>query len=145
QMRWGVELQFRALKQTFARRTLRSRTPKRAVVELDWSLLGLWLIQLFAVKRQLELGHLPEQCSVGLAINVVREMFRRSLERPRKGEGLKDRLGEAVKDQYKRLKPKRSRQKPDPSSKPSCGKPTIRKATRDEKLRLRRHLERQAA
>jgi hypothetical protein len=48
QLRWGIELQFRTMKQTFGRRKLRSRTPNRALVELDWSLLGLWIIQLFA-------------------------------------------------------------------------------------------------
>src|SRR5436309_2513451 len=46
-LRWGIELQFRTLKQTFGRRKLRSKTPERAVVELDWSLLGLAMIQLF--------------------------------------------------------------------------------------------------
>jgi hypothetical protein len=30
QLRWGVELQFRSIKQTFGRRKLRSRTPERA-------------------------------------------------------------------------------------------------------------------
>jgi hypothetical protein len=34
-LRWGIELQFRALKQTFGRRKLRSKRPDRALVELD--------------------------------------------------------------------------------------------------------------
>ncbi len=84
QLRWGIELQFRTMKQTFARRKLRSRTPDRAYVELDWSLVGLWLIQLFAVKEQVEIGAVPEQCSVAMAIAVVRDTFRRWWERPRK-------------------------------------------------------------
>jgi hypothetical protein len=49
-LRWGVELQFRTVKQTFGRRKLRSRTAARASVELDWSMLGLWMIQLFVAK-----------------------------------------------------------------------------------------------
>ena len=32
QIRWGVELQFRTIKQTFGRRKLRSRCPERALV-----------------------------------------------------------------------------------------------------------------
>src|SRR5262249_26383138 len=82
QLRWGVELQFRTVKQTFGRRKPRSRTPARAYAELDWSLVGLWLIQLFAVKEQVRIGAIPEQCSVALAIQVVRETFRRWWERP---------------------------------------------------------------
>lgn len=49
QLRWGIELQFHKIKQTFGRSKLRSKTPERALRELDWSLLGLWMIPLFAV------------------------------------------------------------------------------------------------
>ena len=42
-LRWGVELQFRTLKQTFRRSKLRSRTADKALVELHWSLVGLSL------------------------------------------------------------------------------------------------------
>ena len=36
------------------RNKLRSRTPDRAVV--DWAVLGLWRIQLFAIQEPIELG-----------------------------------------------------------------------------------------
>jgi hypothetical protein len=139
-LRWGVELQFRTLKQTFGRRMLRSRTPDRALVELDWSFVGLWLIQLFAVKEQIDLGQLPEQCSAGLAINIVREAFDRWWERPKRGAGMASRLGKAVKDEYVRTTSKRGRYQPQTKSKPSCGHPTIRKATREHKAWLRKYL-----
>ena len=139
-LRWGIELQFRALKQTFGRRMLRSRTPDRALVELDWSLLGLWLIQLFAIKEQIDLGQLPEQCSVGLAINIVRETFERWWDRPPRGDGLASRLGKAVKDAYVRTTSKQGRYQPRTKSKPSCGHPTIRKATREHKAWLKKYL-----
>ena len=38
------------------------------MVELDWSLVGLWLIQLFAVKEQIKTDSPPEQSSVALAL-----------------------------------------------------------------------------
>jgi IS4 transposase len=76
-LRWGIELQFRTVKQTCGRHKLRSRPPARTYVELYWSLVGLWLIQLFAVKEQLESGEVPKHCSVVLAIQVIRETFRR--------------------------------------------------------------------
>jgi hypothetical protein len=140
-MRWGIELQFRTLKQTFGRRMLRSRTPERALVELDWSLMGLWLIQLFAIKEQIDLGKLPEHCSVGLAINIVRETFDRWWDQPARGKEMGNRLGEAVKDVYVRTKPKRGRYKPQNGSEPSCGQPSIVNATREHKARLKKHLE----
>jgi hypothetical protein len=140
-MRWGVEVQFRTLKQTFERRMLRSRTPNRALVELDWSLLGLWLIQLFAIKEQIDLGHLPERCSVGLAINVIRDTFQRSFERPDRGEDLYSRLGDAVKDRYIRKKSKQGRYQPDKGRRPSCGKPIIIQATEEHKKWLQKYLE----
>jgi len=139
-LRWGIELQFRTLKQTFGRRMLRSRTPDRALVELDWSLLGLWLIQLFAVEEQIDLGQLPEQCSAGLAIHIIRETVDRWWERPPRGAGLASRLGTAVKDEYVRARSKQGRYKPRTKSKPSCGHPKIQKATREHKAWLKKYL-----
>jgi hypothetical protein len=137
-LRWGIELQFRTVKQTFGRRNLRSRTPARAYVELDWSLLGLWLIQLFAVKEQLDMGEVPEQCSVALAIQVIRETFRRWWESPE--EGFATKLQAARKDKHKRLKSKKARYCPNYKDKPAAGKPVVRKATRWHKRKLKQCL-----
>jgi DDE family transposase len=134
QLRWGVELQFRTVKQTFARRKLRSRTPARAYVELDWSLVGLWLIQLFAVKKQLEVGEIPEHCSVALAIQVIRDTLRRWWERPE--ETFANKLQAAIKDDHIRYRSKKARYRPDYKDKPSAGKPVIRKATAWHRAKL---------
>ena len=130
-LRWGVELQFRTVKQTFGRRKLRSRSPERAYVELDWSLLGLWMIQLFAVKEQMAMGEVPEHCSVSLAIQVIRTMFQRAAERPE--ESMASQLQKATKDAYHRQRSKEARYKPDYKDKPATGKPIIRNATREQK------------
>jgi Transposase DDE domain len=134
-LRWGVELQFRTVKQTFGRRKLRSRTPGRAYVELDWSLVGLWLIQLFAVKEQIAIGAIPERCSVALAIDVVRETFRRWWERP--DEAFATKLQEATKDTHKRRRSKKARYCPNYKDKPAAGKPKVSAATRWHKARLK--------
>jgi hypothetical protein len=138
-LRWGVELQFRTVKQTFGRRKLRSRTPDAAQVELDWSLMGLWLIQLFAVKEQVEIGVVPERCSVGLAVAVIREMLRRWSEKPE--ISFSEHLRGATKDGYKRKGSKKGRYQPKYKDKPSAGKPKIKKANRQHKLKLRYYLE----
>jgi Transposase DDE domain len=138
QLRWGIELQFRTVKQTFGRRKLRSRTPERAYVELDWSLLGLWLIQLFAVKEQVEIGEIPEHCSVALAIQVVRETFRRWWERPRKA--FTTQLRSATKETYTRHTSKKARYCPNYKDKPAAGKPVLRLASRWHKAKLKKSL-----
>jgi Transposase DDE domain len=135
QLRWGIELQFRTVKQTFGRRKLRSRTPARAYVELDWSLVGLWLIQLFAVKEQLEFGEIPEHCSVALAIQVIRETFRRWWERPDEAFAIK--LRAATKERYTAHGSKQARYCPNYKDKPSAGKPVVRTATAWQKARLK--------
>jgi hypothetical protein len=131
QLRWGVELQFRTVKQTFGRRKLRSRTAERALVELDWSLLGLWMIQLFAVKEQIAVGEVPEHCSVSLAIHVIRATFQRPSEVP--DEALTIQLRTARKDSYQRRSSKEARYKPGFKDKPAAGKPKLVTATRNQK------------
>ena len=79
-------MQFRAFKQTFGRSKLRSRTPDHALRELDWSLLGLWMIQLFAVKEQIAICEPPTHSSAALAI---RAMFHSWSEIPPRGTSLK--------------------------------------------------------
>lgn len=137
-LRWGIELQFRTIKQTFGRRKLRCRAPERAYVELHWGLLGLWLIQLFAMKEQLQAGEVPEHCSVALAIQVIRDTFRRWWERP--DEPLAIKLSIATKETYTQRASKRARYCPNYKDKPSAGKPTIRVASRWHKTSLRRSL-----
>jgi Transposase DDE domain len=131
-LRWGVELQFRAVKQTFGRRKLRSRTAARAYVELDWSLLGLWMIQLFAVKEQMAVGDVPEHCSVSLAIQVIRTTFQRPSEIP--DEVLAKQLQTAVKDRYRRKARKQGRYKPQYKDKPAAGRPKVLDATRQQRV-----------
>jgi Transposase DDE domain len=138
QLRWGVELQFRTVKQTFGRRKLRSRTPERAYVELDWSLVGLWLIQLFAVKEQIAIGEVPEHCSVSLAIQVIRTMLQSWSEQAKKT--FEEKLQGAKKDSYKRKSSKEARYKPNYKDKPAAGFPKIVTATRQHRLWLRQYL-----
>jgi Transposase DDE domain len=131
-LRWGVELQFRTVKQTFGRRKLRSRTAARAYVELDWSLLGLWMIQLFAVKEQMAIGDVPEHCSVSLAIQVIRTTFQRPSEVP--DEALARQLQTAIKDPYRRKAKKEARYKPEYKDKPAAGRPKVLTATQQQRL-----------
>jgi hypothetical protein len=128
-LRWGVELQFRSYKQTFGRGKLLSRTPQRALAELDWSLLGLWMIQLFAVKEQLTLGSPPERSSVALAVCVIQEAMHAWPDAICNARVLRFRLAAAIKDEYHRTSSKRARYRPHFKDVPSAGKPKILRAT----------------
>src|SRR5208283_606994 len=59
--RWGIEVYYRHCKQTFERRKLRSQNPDNAMVELHWSLLGMWAMGLHSHARLVGQGVLPEQ------------------------------------------------------------------------------------
>lgn len=128
-LRWGVELQFRTLKQTFGRGTLRSRTAAAALVELEWSLFGLWMVQLFAVKEQIAIDSTPDRCSVGIAIAVIRHAMRAWNQGASSAGQLTCELRRAVKDSYRRKSSKQARYRPDSKDKPSAGPPIIMKAT----------------
>jgi len=135
--RWGIELQFRTLKQTFGRRKLRSRTPDRAYAELEWSLLGLWMIHLFAVKEQVKIGDPPSHTSVAMAIQVVRSILFLWCEVPVKGTDLCTQLQNAVIDTYERQSSKRARYRPNKKDIPSAGKPKIVVANKKRKQQLK--------
>jgi IS4 transposase len=51
-MRWGIEVQFRGLKQTWKKRHLRCRNSDNALIELEWALLGMVAVELLALREQ---------------------------------------------------------------------------------------------
>ena len=132
--RWGVEVQFRALKQTFGRSKLHSRTPERAYVELEWSLVGLWLVQLLAISEQIPLGIAPAEARVSVALRVVQDAMRRMASK-----SVRNNLRTAVKDRYRRHRPKGSRYRPPSKDKPSAGRPVIANANADQRRQYREH------
>jgi hypothetical protein len=135
-LRWGVELQFRTMKHTFGRRKLRSRSSERAYVELDWSLIGLLLIQLFAVKEQVAIGEVPRQCSVAMAIDVIRETLRRWWECPE--VSFTEKMQAATKEIYASQRSKTARYRPKYKDRPKARKPQIHAASREQKANLSR-------
>lgn len=128
-LRWGIELQFRALKQTFGRTKLRSRTPENATVELHWSIVGLTLVQLFAIKEQITVGSPPAQSSVALALAAIQEIVRHWSREVHDPRAFIRRLQEATKDEYTRHGKKCARYQPDYKAEPCATAPIIKIAT----------------
>jgi hypothetical protein len=131
--RWGVEVQFRTLKQTFGRAKLQSRTPERATQELEWSLLGLWLIQLLTAAEQIPAGIGPERSSASVAIQIIQDAMSRG--RPK---SLRRELKAAVKDSYKRKGKKAARYRPKSKNRPAAGKPKVVKASAEHRHKYKR-------
>lgn len=133
--RWGIEVQFRILKQTFGRTKLRSRTPDRAMVELQWSLVGMTMIQLLARKERAATGDSQCRTSMAMVLRIVRHVMQHHAVAPHRYQRLKLRLAQAVIDAYQRTRPKGSRDYPRQKDSEAIGNPRIRAAS---KVQLRR-------
>lgn len=132
-MRWGIELQFRSFKQMFGRGLLHSRTSECSYVEMDWSLAGLWMVQLFAVKEQIRVDRPPDSSSVSLSLAVIQNAMDMCNEDALNGRVLNHELSNAVKDEYVRVSSKTARYKPNKKNKPSVTQPVLLKATDKQK------------
>lgn len=128
-LRWGIEIQFRALKQTFGLGKLRSRNSDHALAELDWSIVALTMVELLAVKEQSQLEIPPEHSSVSEALRAIRYAMRHWFERTTGEASLNARLAGATKDEYERSTRKQARYQPNFKDKPANGKPIVKEAS----------------
>lgn len=130
--RWGIEVEFRGLKQTLSRVKLRCREASRVYVELDWAILGMALAELLALQAQLPSSP-PERRSLAQTMEALRKCRRYLLEVPDPGEDLQSQLSMAIIDDYQRSSSKEARyRKPNPDKKP-LGVPKVEKLTPQEK------------
>jgi hypothetical protein len=144
EMRWGVEVFYRSLKQTLAKRRMLSRTPEAAQCELTWALFGLWLLGLMTVERILARGGDPLRWSAAKARDRVRCSLRRALSRRHQDRALAGDLSHATKDSYARSGSKRARDWPHKKKEKPPGEPKIQSATA-EQLRAMKRLKQQKA
>ena len=126
--RWGIEVYYRHCKQTFERRKLRSHNPDNAMVELHWSLLGMWAMGLHAHHHLVQQGVSPERISFAGVWRAYRRPMREYKIRPDRGERLIDLLDRAIIDPYTR-KNKTSRDYPRKKQEQAAGPPVILRAT----------------
>jgi hypothetical protein len=143
--RWGIELQFRSLKQTYGRAKLRARTPEIAEIELHWSLLGITMLQLLARKEQTRAGEPAEKTSLATVLRIIRQMIAEQSETRRPNASLENRLRNATTDSYQRHGKKQSRNYPRRKEEPCTGPPIIRKATAEQREKARKILAGQRA
>jgi len=127
--RWGIELFYRRLKQTFQRRKLRSASPENAEVEMQWSYVGLWAMALYALVEAAKHGTQPHKLSVAKMLLAFRRTMR-DYRHPRiRGRSLCARLRLAVIDSYVRRN-KSNRNYPCNKQESPPGAPLILQASR---------------
>ena len=126
--RWGIELIYRALKQTLQARKLRSHAPLPALLEIHGLLLGLTLLGL-RTRQAIGSGRQGRRWSLAQALRVVRQ----GLHQPQLRQAWTPLLAQAVPDGYKRkhktrvLWPRKKQHDPPP------GEPRCRPATPAER------------
>jgi len=130
-MRWGVELFYRAYKQTLEQRKLRSHSPHQAKWELQMGMLALLLLGLMSVEGIVAAGKDPLSWSVAGALRIVRDAMHTPRCWRRRGD-LRRLLSAAVQDSYVRRASKRARDWPHKKHEAPPGVPKIRPATMSE-------------
>lgn len=150
--RWGIEVEFRGLKQTLDKAELRCRNEVRIRTELHWSLMAMTIAELFALKVQLgdppaacqlelpsptvELLSIPQKRSLAEAVRALRWSLNHLHETPSVGQSLPAKLWGARTDSYNRKGSKAARYRPPNPDKKPLGEPKIRLLTAKEKIKL---------
>jgi hypothetical protein len=127
--RWGIELFYRHLKQTFQRRKLRSASADHALVELHWSLAGLWAMAFYALIQLQHAGWELKRLSIAQMLRAFRRMLRDYRHPVERGQGLQDGLRTALIDPYHRVN-KTSRNYPRKKQEHPAGPPQLIPATK---------------
>ena len=134
--RWGIEVEYRGLKQTLGHRKVLARTPEPGAMELAADILAMALLLLYAA---LVMGAKVARLSLAQALRAIRW----AMEALRHGESctqLLRRLGEAVTDQYERHSSKRARDWPHKKNERPPSPPRLRRVSKTEIARIERIL-----
>ena len=135
-LRWGIELFYRHLKQTFQRRKLRSTSPENARVELEWSLMGLWALGFYALLEARCVDTVPSKLSVAKMLRAFRRTMNDYRHPAEDGWRLRRILREATIDSYLRQN-KTSRNYPRQKQETPPGCPVINIATPQQVARAK--------
>lgn len=151
QMRWGIEVEFRGLKQTIDKHELRCRNSDRLLVELNWSLCGIAVAELLALREQLmRCGRPsrqadPQDRSLANTMRALRKAMRNLGVSCDPGDELLQNLSRAKVQRYHNRTDKRARYRPANPDKKPLGEPQVRKINSSERAKLKTHEQQIAA
>ena len=150
QMRWGIEVEFRGLKQTIDKHTLRCRNADRLLVELDWSLRAMAFAELLALREQIAAAEAsdgndaaaaydPQHRSLANTMRALRKCMRNLHKYDTAENGLMRQLSQALVQRYNNRTDKRARYRPKNPDKKTLGEPSVRKLNKVERNKLAQH------
>jgi hypothetical protein len=151
EMRWGIEVEFRGLKQTIDKHLLRCRNSDRLFVELDWSLRGMAVAELLALIEQVASSseddetYDPKDRSLANTMRALRYCLRNLHKYETEDNGLMEQLSQAFVQRYHNKTDKRARYRPKNPDKKPLGDPTVRKLNAVERKTMNQILNKQAA
>jgi hypothetical protein len=144
-MRWGIEIEFRGLKQTLDKHALRCRSADRLLVELDWSLRGMAIAELLALRAQKAAAQHrgkstgdPPQRSLANTMRALRKCMRGLHKTVAEEQTIHQQLARAIVQRYHNQTDKRARYRPQNPDKKPLGVPTVRKLNAAQIKRLTR-------
>ena len=143
-MRWGIEVEFRGLKQTIDKHKLRCRNDDRLLAELDWSIRGMAIAELLSLRQQIpkvkrKSKYDPKDRSLANTLRALRRCMRNPNRQVRNDEGLLSDLSKAVVQRYQNKTDKRARyRRKNPDKKP-LGDPDVRKPTAEERKKIKEY------
>jgi hypothetical protein len=141
-MRWGIEIQYRGLKQTLNKRDLRCRNSGNAIAELDWSILGMISMELLALREQLSHtnknspNYRPVERSLAESARAIRKCMLEPFQTPPAKAGLADMLKRALVQTYRNRTGKRARYRPPNPDKKPLGNPQLTKINNSHRKRI---------
>jgi hypothetical protein len=153
EMRWGIEVEFRGLKQTLDKHMLRCRNSERLLVELDWSILAMALAELIALQQQIgnaservtKAGYDPKDRSLANTMRALRKCMRQLHKCPEPDDHLLHWLSRAVVQRYNNRTTKQARYRPKNPDKKPLGDPNVRPISSEQLRKLRQMQQKRAA
>ena len=146
-MRWGIEVEYRGLKQTIDKHRLRCRNSDRLLVELDWSIRAMAVAELIALREQFRAAaergsredHDPQDRSLANTMRALRKCMRQLHTFPEREDDLMHALSHAVVQRYNNRTDKRARYRPKNPDKKPLGDPAVTKLNCEQRRKLQQH------
>ncbi len=140
-MRWGIEIEFRGLKQTLNGDKLSCRNVDRLYTELHWSLLSMAVAELLALTEQLASQtkeYTPAKRSLAQTMRAIYACLDDLRQCAASGADLFTQLANALTDRYLRTSSKKARYRPKVHEKKKNKNkpPEIRRPTSHERKKL---------
>ena len=130
--RWGIEIDYRGLKQTLDRRKVLAKTPEAGAMELSANILALALLML---QGAVAMGARVVRLSVAQALRTIRLTIEQ-LRGRRRMKPFAVQLCGALRDSYERRRSKRARDWPHKKNEPPPRSPILRSLSMVEKEQI---------